>query len=130
MADQIKIPDNVILKVIDGPDQGMEFKISNKTISIGRSDTCDFVLSDKYTSNKHCQVVFRNDHFTVIDLGSLNKTKVNNKIYVQKNLRKDDVISIGKTKIAFCWDDMDETVLEGIEDILASDDGSDAVSID
>jgi pSer/pThr/pTyr-binding forkhead associated (FHA) protein len=130
MSDQIKVPDNVLLKVIDGPDQGKEFKIANKTISIGRADACDFTLTDKYTSNKHCQVVFRNDHFTVIDLGSLNKTKVNNKVYVQKNLRKDDVISIGKTKLAFNWDDMDETVLDGIEDILASDDDSDAVSLD
>ena len=130
MGDQIKVPDNVLLKVIDGPDQGKEFKIKNKTISIGRSDACDFRISDKFASNKHCQVVFRNDHFTVIDLGSLNKTKVNNKIYVQKNLRKDDVISIGKTKITFCWDDMDETVLDGIEDILASADDSEAASMD
>ncbi len=122
MSDQIKIPDNVILKVISGADQGKEFNVENKTISIGRSSACDFALSDKTVSNKHCQVVFRNDHFTVIDLGSLNKTKVNDKVYVQKNLRNNDVISIGKSKISFCWDDMDETVLEQLEDILGSDD--------
>ncbi len=131
MTAEIKIPDNVSLKVIKGADEGKEFKIENKTIALGRSSSCDFVLTDKFTSNKHCQIVFRNDHFTVIDLGSLNKTKVNDKVYVQKNLRNNDVISIGKSQISFCWDDMDDTVLEQLEDILGSDDDeSDALSID
>lgn len=95
------IPENVKLEVTKGIDEGMIFNITNKTITIGRDDVCDMVLTDEHVSLKHCQVVFRNDHFTVIDLGSLNKTLVNGNIYVQKNLSNGDEISLGKTNLLY-----------------------------
>ncbi len=98
------IPDSVVLKVIDGAEAGTELKITNKTITIGRDETCELILSDPHVSLKQCQVVFRGGHFTVIDLGSLNKTRVNNQIFTQKNLTNDDIIAVGKTKLLFSWD--------------------------
>jgi len=95
------IPENVKLEVTEGSDKGEVFIINNKTITIGRDEGCDMVLNDEHVSLKHAQVVFRNDHFTVIDLGSLNKTMVNNNVYVQKNLSNGDIISMGKTNLLF-----------------------------
>ena len=107
-----KIPSDVTLEVLEGEDQGNIFAISKKSIIIGREQICDVKLSDEYVSNRQCQIVFRGGHFTVIDLGSLNKTKVNNETFVQKNLRDNDIISIGKTKLKFNWEAQDEYMFE------------------
>ena len=116
------IPSNVFLKVISGREEGMEFPINNKTVTIGRDVKCDIRLTDEHVSNKHCQIVFRHDHFTAIDLGSLNKTKVNGTIYVQKNLKHNDILALGATELRFIWeaslhDIPDETSEEEPEDV-------------
>ena len=119
--DEIIIPDNVTLEVVEGIDEGKIFAINNKTITLGRADVCDFQLTDDYVSNKHCQVVFRNDHFTAIDLGSMNKTMVNDKIYIQKNLLHHDVITLGKSKIRFNWEELDANTIDSSEDVFGDE---------
>jgi pSer/pThr/pTyr-binding forkhead associated (FHA) protein len=103
--EDIILPRNVTLEIVAGPDAGRTIPVDNKTITIGRDDGCDITLKDEYASAKHCQVVFRyrTGHFTVIDLGSLNKVKVNGEIYVQRNLRSGDVIQVGQTEFKFMW---------------------------
>lgn len=103
MDEYIEIPKGVMIEVIEGVDKGSKFTIKNKTITIGRAEASDLKLTDEYVSNKHCQIVFREDHFTVIDLQSLNKTKINDNIFQQRNLDDGDVITLGKTKIRFTW---------------------------
>ena len=115
--EKVQVPPNVTLKVIEGVDEGKLFTISNKTMTIGREDVCNIKLSDEYVSKKHCQIVFRGGHFTAIDLGSLNKTKVNDHIYVQKNLKNDDILTLGKTKLRFNWEEQDEKTIDESEDI-------------
>jgi pSer/pThr/pTyr-binding forkhead associated (FHA) protein len=39
----------------------------------------------------------------MMDLGSLNKTQVKEKEYIQKNLKDGYVITIGKTELRFRW---------------------------
>jgi len=119
--EKIQIPENVSIKVIDGVDTGNDFAITNKTMTIGRQDVCNIQLMDRYVSNKHCQIVFRKDHFTAIDLGSLNKTKVNDRVYVQKNLKNNDILTLGKTKLKFCWEEQDLTSIDESDDILGDD---------
>ena len=130
MSSKVQIPSNVTLEVIEGVDKGSMFTISNKTITIGRESVCNIILADKYVSKKHCQIVFRRDHFTAIDLGSLNKTKVNNNIYVQKNLKDDDIITLGKTKLQFHWEEQDDKKIDELEDIPGIEDEEDAECID
>ncbi len=101
MDEDIEIPKGVMLEVIEGVDTGTKFAIENKTITIGRGSMCDMKLTDEYVSNKHCQIVFREDHFTIIDLQSLNKTKVNGNMFQQRNLENGDILSLGKTRIRF-----------------------------
>jgi pSer/pThr/pTyr-binding forkhead associated (FHA) protein len=109
MSDEmIDIPQGVFLNVIEGEDVGTSYTVEKKSVTIGRQDECELILEDKHVSNKHCQIVFRGGHFSLIDLGSLNKTKVNDKIIVQKNLTNGDLITIGKTKIKFVWENEEE----------------------
>jgi pSer/pThr/pTyr-binding forkhead associated (FHA) protein len=102
----------VFLEVLDGEREGLLFPITDKTVTIGREPGCDLVLQDPYVSRKHCQIVFRGDHFTVIDLGSLNKTKVRSNPYLQRNLKHDYILSLGKTRLRFVWEKANEWVQE------------------
>ena len=108
----LPFPPNVFLEVLDGAREGLMFPITEKTVTIGREPGCDLVLQDPYVSRKHCQIVFRGDHFTVLDLGSLNKTKVKNNTYIQKNLKHDNILSLGKTRLRFVWEKANEWVRE------------------
>ena len=114
---EIVIPPGVRLEVEAGEDRGAEFDLKGKTMTIGRAEVCDIRLSDRYVSKKHCQIVFRRDHFPAIDLNSLNKTRVNDRVYIQKNLANGDVLSLGKTRLRFCWEEQDESTVNADEDI-------------
>jgi pSer/pThr/pTyr-binding forkhead associated (FHA) protein len=105
-------PPDVFLEVLNGDKEGLLFPIRDKTVTIGRAPGCDLVLPDPYVSKKHCQIVFRGDHFTVIDLGSLNKTRVKDNPYIQKNLKHGYVLSLGKTRLRFVWEKANEWVRE------------------
>jgi pSer/pThr/pTyr-binding forkhead associated (FHA) protein len=96
-------PPEVCLEVLSGDREGETVPVTHKTVTIGRDPQCDLHLPDPYVSRKHCQIVFRGDHFTVMDLGSLNKTRVKDKEYIQKNLKDGYVLTVGKTKLRFLW---------------------------
>lgn len=97
------LPPEVYLEILSGDRGGEMFPIIRKTVTIGRDPQCDLHLPDPYISRKHCQIVFRGDHFTVVDLGSLNKTRVKEKEYIQKNLKDGYILTIGKTQLRFVW---------------------------
>lgn len=108
----LPFPPDVFLEVLDGERRDLLFLIADKTVTIGRAPGCDLVLPDPYISRKHCQIVFRGDHFTVVDLGSLNKTKVKNNTYIQKNLKHDNILTLGKTRLRFVWEKANQWVRE------------------
>jgi pSer/pThr/pTyr-binding forkhead associated (FHA) protein len=97
------LPPEVYLEILSGDREGEFFPITRKTVTIGRDPQCDLHLPDPYISRKHCQVVFRGDHFTVVDLGSLNKTRVKEKEYIQKNMKHGYLLTVGKTQLRFLW---------------------------
>jgi pSer/pThr/pTyr-binding forkhead associated (FHA) protein len=105
-------PPDVFLEVQNGDLEGQLFPITEKTVTIGRAPGCDLVLPDPYISRKHCQIVFRGDHFTVVDLGSLNRTRVKENPYIQKNLKHDYLLTLGKTRLRFLWEKANEWVRE------------------
>jgi len=101
---EIELPPDVYLEVTKKGGEVFNFPITKKTVTIGRDPSCDLRIEDQYVSRKHCQIVFRGDHFTVIDLGSLNKTVVKGKEYIQKNLMTGALINLGETRLRFVWD--------------------------
>jgi pSer/pThr/pTyr-binding forkhead associated (FHA) protein len=123
-------PPDVFLEVLEGEQEGLLFPITDKTVTIGREPGCDLVLKDPYVSRKHCQIVFRGDHFTVLDLGSLNKTKVRGNPYLQRNLKHDFILSLGKTRLRFVWENANEWVQEQREaGLLNEESGSETDDI-
>jgi pSer/pThr/pTyr-binding forkhead associated (FHA) protein len=108
----LPFPPHVFVEVQNGDLEGQLFPVTEKTVTIGRAPGCDLVLPDPYISRKHCQIVFRGDHFTAVDLGSLNKTRVKENTYIQKNLRHDYVLTLGKTRLRFIWEKANEWVRE------------------
>jgi len=103
MESEIDLPPDVYLEVTKKTGEVFQFPITKKTVTIGRDPSCDLHLADDYVSRKHCQIVFRGDHFTVIDLGSLNKTVVKGKEYIQKNLMTGALLNLGETRLRFVW---------------------------
>jgi pSer/pThr/pTyr-binding forkhead associated (FHA) protein len=99
------LPQGVYLEILSGEREGERVPVTNKTVTIGRDPRCDLHLPDPYISRKHCQIVFRGDHFTVVDLGSLNKTRVKEKEYIQKNLKDGYLMTLGRTQLRFLWPD-------------------------
>lgn len=115
--DQNSFPPKVFLEILSGDRKGEVFPITGKTVTIGRDPQCDLHLADPYISRKHCQIVFRGDHFTMMDLGSLNKTRVKEKEYIQKNLKDGYAVKLGTTKLRFRWPDAKAWLAEqGIEE--------------
>jgi pSer/pThr/pTyr-binding forkhead associated (FHA) protein len=101
---EVELPQDVYLEVTRKSGEVFRFPVTKKTVTIGRDPNCDLHLEDQYVSRKHCQIVFRGDHFTVIDLGSLNKTVVKGKEYIQKNLMTGNLLHLGETQLRFVWD--------------------------
>jgi pSer/pThr/pTyr-binding forkhead associated (FHA) protein len=104
MESETDLPSDVYLEVTRKDGEVFSFPITKKTVTVGRDPSCDLHLADPYVSRKHCQIVFRGDHFTVIDLGSLNKTVVKGKQYIQKNLMPGNQLNLGETRLRFVWE--------------------------
>lgn len=106
------LPPDVYLEVTKKDGKVSLYHVTKKTVTIGRDPGCDLHIDDPYVSRKHCQVVFRGDHFTVMDLGSLNKTAVKGKLYIQRNLAPGNLIDLGETRLRFVWDGAEQWRLE------------------
>jgi pSer/pThr/pTyr-binding forkhead associated (FHA) protein len=105
---EVELPPDASLEITRPDGQVSRYAITKKTVTIGRDPECDLRLDDPFVSRKHCQVVFRGDHFTVIDLGSLNKTVVKGKQYIQRNLVPGTELTLGETRLRFLWESHQE----------------------
>ena len=103
MEPEVDFPSDAFLEVKKESGEVLIFRLTKKTVTIGRDPGCDIQLADPHVSRKHCQIVFRGEHFTIIDLQSLNKTVVKGKQYIQKNLMPGNQIKLGATELVFQW---------------------------
>jgi serine phosphatase RsbU (regulator of sigma subunit) len=70
------------------------------TTTVGRSETCDIVLPSQTVSRNHAEVRLADDRLTVIDLGSLNGTRVNGAgVETARPVRSSDVIEFGSVTL-------------------------------
>jgi DNA-binding NtrC family response regulator len=85
------------LRVVDGPDRGLEIDLPPVGVVIGTERTCDVVLKDDFVSRRHCSVAPHAQGFTIADLGSKNGTLIDG-VAVGKVVAPPGVaIRIGKT---------------------------------
>jgi FHA domain-containing protein len=77
------------------------YPLAKDTLSIGRLDSCDIVLSDSGVSRKHAEIRREGDEWVVVDLNSTNGTLVNGRPVRRHRLAQGDRIEVGETTIEF-----------------------------
>ncbi len=108
----------ITMAVLAGPEQGSVFKINRPTTTMGRSNTCEIVVSDPLVSRQHCQILLGMGGISLRDLGSTNGTFLNGQRVTESPLRNQDVISVGGTRIRFA---LELSKPEGDEKLLKID---------
>ena len=95
------------LIVIDGPDIGAEYKLdplsndSSRETIIGRDPGADIPLNDRAISREHCKIETRMSGSRLIDLGSRNRTYLNNDPVETCRLSNGDLLLVGDTELRF-----------------------------
>ena len=89
------------LRVLTGPQLGQALELWNPEAMVGRSGTCDLVLTDEGVSREHAKFVLTRDQVTVSDLGSTNWTFVNRKRVSEAGLEDGDFVRLASTILEF-----------------------------
>lgn len=72
-----------------------------RRVLIGRGEDCDVKLVSDRVSRHHCEILCRDGHFELRDLGSTNGTYVNGRSVRQAVLQNGDVINVPTQVFAF-----------------------------
>jgi DNA-binding NtrC family response regulator len=87
------------LRVVDGPDRGLEIDLPPVGVVIGTERSCDVVLTDSFVSRRHCTISPTPAGFAITDLGSKNGTVIDG-VAVGKVVAPPGVaMRIGKTLV-------------------------------
>jgi pSer/pThr/pTyr-binding forkhead associated (FHA) protein len=81
----------------------IRFLVNSHEIGIGKAPHNDLVVADPTVSNTHAVLLFRDDCYSIIDLGSRNGTYVNGEKVTNhaRTLRHGDSIQMGQTVLTF-----------------------------
>jgi hypothetical protein len=93
--------DRAMVVIHRGPAKGARFLIDQSQSSIGRATDSQIFLDDVTVSRKHAAIEVGDGVFTLIDLGSLNGTYLNNQSVAKSALKTGDEIQIGKFHMLF-----------------------------
>jgi pSer/pThr/pTyr-binding forkhead associated (FHA) protein len=98
-------PHVFVLAVIDGGDPSAVYRLDRPEIIIGRGeDAIVAIEDDDEISKRHCRIRVDGSACTLIDLGSLNGTRLNCRPLregVAQRLRHLDEIQVGDTHLLF-----------------------------
>lgn len=92
---------NYVLEILDGDRAGEVLPVGESIIRIGRKSGNDIVLTDEKTSGVHCEILPEGDRLVLKDLGSTNGTFLDGKRITELVLTPGDIVTIGRTKVAF-----------------------------
>ena len=97
------------LVVVSGASPGTTLQLDAKVpaVTLGRQGMRDLRLDDDRVSRLHARLVYRANHWSLEDCGSLNGTFVNSQPVHQTVLEPDDLIRVGDTLILFTGEDRD-----------------------
>jgi two-component system, NtrC family, response regulator GlrR len=87
------------LRIMEGPDQGMEFHSKTARTTVGTHESVDVRLSDPTVSRFQCEIELIEDSIVLRDLGSRNGTWVAGFGVREIVVRDGVVIQIGRTRI-------------------------------
>lgn len=90
------------LVMIYGPELGRRIALrQSEALEIGRQPTCDFPIDQESVSRRHARIVWSNESWHAVDLGSTNGTYVNDEMITDRVLRDGDQIKIGRAILKF-----------------------------
>jgi len=103
----------------------MEFELSERPITIGRSPEADVVILDEKSSRIHCGIRLWDGEFYVKDLKSRNGTYVNDQRVDVAKLKSGDRIRVGSILFSFDQDPNKSTgvALQEMEEEMAQGKG-------
>jgi pSer/pThr/pTyr-binding forkhead associated (FHA) protein len=68
---------------------------------VGREEQADIRLDEPLVSRSHARIERRGDGFWVIDLSSTNRTRVNDEVVAQRQLRDGDEVRFARAVCRF-----------------------------
>src|SRR5262245_16765896 len=88
--------------VLSGPDQGVEFRLEQPVVIIGRGGTADLALTDSSVSRHHALVAWEHGEWGVQDLESANGTFINGRRIAQRvPLVTGDAVRVGSVLLSY-----------------------------
>lgn len=91
-----------VLRVISTKNQGYFHPLNRETVTIGRLEDNNIVLSDdSAVSRYHSHIEYRDGRYFAVDLKSSNGTQVNGVKVKAQALSSNDIVSVGRTTIIF-----------------------------
>ncbi len=119
---RVKAPHRPVLVVMTGNEMGRRVVV-DRTLIIGRDPDAELPLTDALVSWHHARVEDRGDSWTLIDLGSTNGTRVNDKVQPEFVLEPNDRIVFGGTAVSFeLQDGLEQAYNENLQELLNVDD--------
>ena len=91
--------------VIEGPDLGLAFPLTTRTILVGKSRDCAIVLTDRAVSKFHLGVALEGSSVRLKDLGSTNGTFIGKTRVIESLVPAGTVVSVGRTRLHLRPDD-------------------------
>lgn len=91
----------ITLRIIDGADRGRTFANLQTPVTIGREDGNTIQLNDERVSRFHVKIQEDQDKIVLTDLDSTNGSKVNGEDIQLRILRFGDIISVGRSVLAY-----------------------------
>lgn len=86
------------LRVVRGPQTGIDIDLRDGTLSMGRDPQCDIFLNDMTVSRRHAEIEVGAQGCIIRDKNSYNGVWVNDRMVEACALKPGDVVQIG----AFC----------------------------
>ena len=87
--------------VIHGEGLGKRADVSGARVVIGRSHEADLTIPHPSVSRLHCVLWLDQDRYRIKDLGSTNRTRVNDRVIEDADLADGDHITIGESILKF-----------------------------
>ena len=85
-----------LLVPVDG--KGVRFPIKRREVTVGRDPENDICIPDHLVSKFHAKLLVANQSVTVVDLGSVNKTRVNGQVVTHSAVRYGDEVQFARVK--------------------------------
>jgi len=89
------------LIVLGAMGSGERFYLDRPELTIGRSPESDIFLNDVTVSRSHARLLVEGSTVTVVDVGSLNGTCVNDEVVTATMLHTGDTVQIGRFRMVF-----------------------------